>query len=214
MIKICSALLLLCWGWIAYGQTKNTWESRLNLAATWSGKVGGIGLRQEVRYDHAKSGLKYFFSEVQPSWTPRPWLSIEPGLRFYEVARDRNQWRYLLDISGRHNLQDSVLWLNWRQRLQQEDLTNLDEPEPETVWRPRLGLTRQLSDRISLVAEVELFYRFDQIERWVEWRRGLTFSYKWSENWKSEFFYLLDRSWNQTPIERVHAVGLYTTLRL
>lgn len=211
MVRIYVALLMIGWGLMAHGQVKNSWESRWNVAAGWSFGSASIGLRQEVRFNHSQGQIKYFFSELQPGWSPWPWLNIEPGVRFYEVANDRNQWRYLLDISGRHNLIDSVLFLNWRQRLQQEDLTNLDEPEPETVWRPRVGLTQVLSPRLALTADAEFFYRFDQVESWIEWRRGLSLTYRWSRRLRSDLFYLLDRSWNQVPIERVHAVGLYNT---
>ncbi len=214
LARVGQVLVWACFATTLSAQEVTNWELWSNVTAQLSRGAWQVDLRQEGRYDFTAGELDYTFTELAPAVDVVKVLTISPAIRYYFETRGDDSYRIMLDLSGNYPLgRDSVWFLGWRQRWQQEDIVPEDDFEDETTWRSRFGLGYALTGKLMLTGEAELFYTFDDQHDWSRIRRTLELAWDVSDRWTITTFLRLDRSLNESPITKRYSIGLYGTVR-
>lgn len=137
------------------------------------------------------------------------------GSRFEPAANgDLNTFRMFTDLNTKLPIRGTILTLESRLRYQQDRPLGEDGSLRRVSFRPRIGLSAELTERIGIAGEFEGRFRFDQRNEWSRVRYTCGIEFKASDRLNLEVFWRMEDRINQTNPRTTTIFGLYVDYTL
>jgi hypothetical protein len=140
--------------------------------------------------------------------------SLTFGSRFEPAAHgDPGTLRVFTDLNYKYPLGNGPFTLESRFRYQQDRPPGENGNLRRVAFRPRLGVSTQINDRFTLIAEFEGRFRFDRRNEWSRARYTAGLEYSATDRLKLELFWRQEDRVNSAPRSDT-IFGLYADYKL